>query len=300
MTEGGRIAAGRAGRRVTWVGVAGNVVLVGAKLIAGLLGHSQAMVADAVHSVSDFLTDLVVLLGLRFGRQDADADHHFGHGRIETLAAALVGLSLLLVAGFLVYQAAGQIHDRIHDLPVEPPNWLALAGAMVSIAVKEGLYHYTVRVGRRIRSPAVTANAWHHRSDALSSAAALLGIGGAMIQPDWAVLDSLAALVVALLVGWVGLRVLRDGLREMTDAAPRPEVVRGITACAAEVDGVQHCHDVKVRTSGGQYHVHVHITVDRDLRVHQGHRIAEQVERCLLDAFDDMGEVIVHVDPSDA
>jgi cation diffusion facilitator family transporter len=299
MVGSDRIAAGRAGRRVTWVGIGWNAVLVGAKLIAGLLGHSQAMVADAIHSVSDFLTDMVVLLGLRFGRQDADADHHFGHGRIETLASALVGVSLLLVAGFLVYQAAGQIHDRIHGLPVKSPNWLALVGALVSIAVKEGLYHYTVRVGRHIKSPVVTANAWHHRSDALSSAAALIGIGGAMIQPDWVVLDSLAAVVVALLVGRVGLRVLWSGLREMTDAAPSSEVVRGITVCAAEVDGVQHCHNVKVRTSGGQYHVHVHITVDRDLRVHQGHAIAEQVERCLLDAFDDMGEVIVHVDPSE-
>lgn len=288
-------SSSRAGQRVTWVGAGWNAVLAGSKAVAGWLGHSQAMTADAVHSVSDLLTDLVVLTGVRLGRKAADEDHHFGHARIETLSAALVGISLLVVATFLAYQA---ISDIYHQREVHP-NWLALAGAVLSLLVKESLYHYTARVGRRIKSPAVMANAWHHRSDALSSAAALLGIGGAMLNPAWAVLDSVAALAVCVLIAKVGVNVLWNATKEMTDTAPDPQVVENIRGCIMGVEGVLRTHDIKARTSGGLVHLHVHIVVDRTLRVHQGHRIAKEVESCLRDEFDDIAEIIVHVGPSE-
>jgi cation diffusion facilitator family transporter len=281
-------AGSREGQRVTWVGAGVNLVLVAVKFVLGFWGRSQALIADAVHSVSDLATDAVVLLGVRAGRKAPDQDHHFGHARIETVASAVVG-----VAAFLAYDAGYNVyHHTEHH-----PNWLAVIGAAVSIVVKEILYHYTVRAGRRIKSPVVVANAWHHRSDALSSVAVLFGVAAAQIDPGWHVLDAYAALVVALLITGVGLRVLWRAFKEMTDTAPPPEILENMRACARSVEGVIDEHDLKVRSSGGIYHLHIHITVKGDLTVRQGHAIAKEVERCLLTDIDDVGEVIVHVDP---
>jgi len=281
---------------VTWVGVIVNALLVALKFLAGILGHSHALIADAVHSISDFFSDAVVLLGLHFGRKAPDADHHFGHARVETLASGLVGLSLLGAAVFLGVDAVRHIYG--HTL--SQPTWLAMVGALVSLVIKESLYHYSVRIGRRIRSPAVVANAWHHRSDALSSLAVALGIGGAMISPDWQFLDCVAALVVAMLIARVGLRFVVDVIKEITDTAPPPEVIQEIRECIESVPGVLGEHDVKVRYSGGLYMMHVHIEVDGQLRVVEGHRIAKEVESCLLRDIEEAGDVIVHVDPVDS
>jgi len=287
------LAGSREGQKVTWVGAVANAFLIAAKFVLGILGRSQALIADAVHSGSDLATDAVVLLGIRAGRKEPDSDHHFGHARIETLASAVVGIALLAVAAFLAYDAGIGIyyHNEYH------PNWLAVIGAAASIVVKEILYHYTVRVGRRIRSPAVVANAWHHRSDALSSVAVLAGVVAAQINPDWHVLDAYAALVVALLIAGVGARVLWQAVKEVTDTAPPPEVLEKMHACARGVDGVIDEHDLKVRSSGGMYHLHIHVTVNGNLNVREGHAIAKEVERCLLSDIENVGEVIVHVDP---
>jgi len=283
----------QAGKRVTWVGAGANALLIVAKFIAGIFGHSQAMIADAVHSVSDFFTDVIVLLGLRFGRKAPDADHHFGHARIETLASAVVGGSLLVVAILLGINAT----EGIYDHAPANPTWLALAGAGLSIIVKEILYQYTIQVGRRITSPVVTANAWHHRSDALSSVAVLIGIGGAMIKPEWYILDSFAALLVSLLIAKVGVKILYQAFREMIDTAPSEETVEQMRRCIEGVDGVIDGHAIKVRTSGGLHYVQVHIVVDGGLSVFKGHQIAKQVEVCLARDIASIGETIVHVDP---
>ena len=181
----------RAGHRVTWTGAGVNAFLVVLKLAGGLLGNSQALVADAVHSVSDFVTDAVVLIGLSLGRRAPDESHHFGHGRIETLASALVGLSLIGVAIGLGWRAGQDILAGGGSRP----TWLAVVVAAVSVVAKEVLFQLTIRVGRRIHSPVVVANAWHHRSDALSSVAVLVGVGATLIRPDWHVLDAFAALL---------------------------------------------------------------------------------------------------------
>ncbi|MEW5914548.1 MAG: cation diffusion facilitator family transporter [Thermodesulfobacteriota bacterium] len=287
--------SGQQGRRVTWLGVWVNALLVAGKLLAGIYGHSQAMVADAVHSLSDLITDGVVLLGLRFGRRGPDPRHHFGHGRIETMSASLVGLALVGVAAWIGYQA---LHDIIVQVE-HHPTWLALAAAAVSIAAKEALYRVTVTVGRRINSPAVVANAWHHRSDALSSVAVLLGVAGSLLNPDWHSLDAWAALVVALLICKVGLEVFWGALKEMADTAPSPEVLRNIQSCAAGVAGVLEIHDLKVRSTGGRHQIQLHIVVDAQLNVVNSHQIAKEVEQCLLAEVPNTGEVIVHVDPYD-
>lgn len=285
---------GREGRKITWIGVLVNALLVVLKFIAGIVGNSQALIADAVHSVSDFFTDGVVLLGLRYGRKPPDEDHHFGHGRIETMASAVVGLALIAVAFYLAYRSGMNIflHEETH------PTWLALAGAGLSIAFKEALYQYTVIVGKRIRSQAVIANAWHHRSDAFSSVAVFIGVGGALIKPGWHILDAYAALLVSFFIAKVGADVLWGSLREMTDAAPRQEFLRSIVDCVGKVSGVQGVHDLKVRSMGGTYFIQVHIVVDRNMSVAESHRIVEEARECLHGEFDDIGEIIVHVDPS--
>lgn len=283
-----------AGRTVTLIGALVNGVLILLKFLAGVFGHSQALIADAVHSVSDLFTDAVVLLGLRLGRKGPDEDHHFGHARIETLASAIVGLALVAVALYLGIKAVWNIyrHTECH------PTLLALLAAGASIALKEALFHYTVHVGRRIKSPAVVANAWHHRSDALSSVAVLLGVAGARLKPSWHILDAYAALVVSFFIIRVGLDILRASLREFTDTAPNPEILDRISRCTLGVDGVRDMHDLKVRTSGGLYHMEVHIVVDGRLTVAEGHRIAKAVEGCLAEEVENLERIIIHVDPA--
>ncbi|MCB2227670.1 MAG: cation diffusion facilitator family transporter [Desulfarculaceae bacterium] len=284
----------RDGQHVTWVGLWANLALAIGKFLAGTWGHSSAMVADAAHSLSDLVTDGVVLVGLRLGRSAPDHRHPFGHGRIETLSAQVVALILVGIAVLLGWEAI----ENLLAARAQHPNWLALTAAVVSILAKEALYRYTVAVGKRIKSPAVVANAWHHRSDALSSIAVLVGVAGAMIHPAWHSLDSWAALVVALLVAKVGVRVFWGALQEMIDTAPGEEVVKGIEACALGVPGVKGVHDLKVRSVGGRYQMQLHVVVDSALSVVQGHDIAKEVERCVLGDVKDAVEVVVHVDPA--
>jgi cation diffusion facilitator family transporter len=285
---------GREGGRVTWIGVWVNLTLALGKLLAGIYGHSQALVADAAHSVSDLITDGVVLVGLKIGRAAPDERHPFGHGRIETLSSLVVSLALVALGVYLGYEAVEQLARGAEH----HPSWLALAAAAVSIAVKEALYRYTVAVGQRIKSPAVVANAWHHRSDALSSVAVLLGVAGVMIEPAWHSLDAWAALVVAILVAKVGGEVFWGALKEMTDTAPGVQVVGSIERCALGVAGVLEVHDLKVRSIGGRYQVQLHVVVNGRLSVLQGHAIAKEVERCVLMEVEDAIEVVVHVDPA--
>jgi len=283
-----------AGQKVTWVGAVANALLIGFKFAAGIFGHSQALIADAVHSVSDLFTDVIVLIGLRIGKKAPDEEHHFGHARIETLASMVVGLSLIATAIYLGIEAGLNIyrHAEYH------PNRLALIGAGVSIAIKEALYHYTIHVGRRIKSQLIVANAWHHRSDSLSSVAVFIGVTGALIKPAWHILDAFAALLVSFFIIKVGLQILGKSLREFTDTAPPPEIMNKISQCTKSVEGVLDTHDLRVRTSGGFYQMEAHIVVDGQLTVAEGHKIAKAVESCLIEEVEDLDRVIVHVDPA--
>jgi len=289
-----RALSAKEGRTVTWVGALVNGVLIVLKFAGGIFGQSQALIADAVHSVSDLFTDIIVLVGLRMGRKAPDERHHFGHARIETLASFMVGLALIATALYLGIEAALNIYHHT----VCHPTKLALLGAGVSIVLNEALYHYAVRVGRRIRSRLIVANAWHHRSDALSSVAVLIGVSGALIRPSWHSLDAYAALLVSFFIVKVGLDILKDSLREFTDTAPPPEILDTITSCARGVPGVISVHDLRVRTSGGLYQMETHIVVDGQLTVFEGHRIAKEVETCLAEEVAGLDRVIVHVDPS--
>ena len=292
MTES-EISSVKAGRKVTLLGLFINTFLILLKFSAGIFGDSQALIADAVHSISDLFTDAVVLLGIKIGSKPPDEEHHFGHARIETLASAIIGLALIGTAVYLGFDAALSIHRHTEY----HPTGIALIGAGVSIALKEALYRYTVLIGRRMKSQLIVANAWHHRSDALSSIAVLLGVGGTLIKPSWHILDACAALIVSFFIIKVGLDILWKTLREFTDTAPRPEILEKLMQISRAVEGVMDAHDLRVRTTGGFYQAEIHIVVDGQLTVVEGHRIAKTVEHCLTEEMDELDRVIVHVDP---
>jgi len=289
------IASDDSGRSVTIVGALVNIFLIILKGLAGVFGHSQALIADAIHSISDLFTDVVVLLGLRYGRRAPDAEHHFGHARIETMASTIVGMALIGTAIYIGKDAALNIyrHAEYH------PKGMAVVAAAIAVALKEALYHFTVHVGRRIKSRLLVANAWHHRSDAFSSVAVLLGVTVAYFKPTWNILDSYAALLVSFFIIKVGYEIIIQTINEFTDAAPKSEILDKIKKCAMSVDGVIQAHDLRVRISGSRYQMEIHILVDGRLSVLKGHRLAKTVEKRIEEEVDDVGSMIVHVDPAE-
>ena len=289
------IASDDSGRSVTIVGALVNIFLIILKGLAGVFGHSQALIADAIHSISDLFTDVVVLLGLRYGRRAPDAEHHFGHARIETMASTIVGMALIGTAIYIGKDAAINIyrHTEYH------PKGMAVVAAAIAVALKEALYHFTVHAGRRIKSQLLVANAWHHRSDAFSSLAVLLGVTVAYFKPTWHILDSYAALLVSFFIIKIGYEIIIKTINEFTDAAPKGEILDKIKKCAMSVDGVIQAHDLRVRISGSRYQMEIHILVDGRLSVLQGHRLAKIVEKRIEEEVDDVGSMIVHVDPAD-
>lgn len=284
----------REGRKVTLIGMAVNVLMIALKMLGGWLGHSQALIADGVHSITDLTNDAVVLWGLSAGSRPADDSHPFGHGRVETLASMVVGGALLLVAVSLGFRSARDIYMHVE----RHPTFLTIVAAVFCILSKEAMSRYTTHIGRKIMSPVVLANAWDQRSDALSSVAALIGVGGAWLNPDWHILDSYAAMVVSLMIFMVGLGVIRNSLKEFTDVAPPPDIMQQLESCARKVAGVIDVHDLKARTSGGLVQLEVHIVVDGGLSVTEGHAIAKEVEACLLAEVDQVLQVTIHVDPA--
>lgn len=281
----------REGKRVTWIGVWVNAALSLAKAAGGILGGSQALLADALHSVSDLASDAVVLFALRFSGEPADHQHPYGHGRMETAAAFSVGLILLMAGVYMLYRSVG-------DLWIPRPyglNFLALPFIVLAVALKEGLYLITLRVGRRTSNQALIANAWHHRSDAISSIATLAGVAIALLG-YWRA-DAIAAAGVAGLVIWAGVRIARESLGDLVDTAPTEEVLARIRAAIEEVEGVKNVHGLRTRRIGPHFFVDVHIQVDATLTVATGHLIAHQGQDAVLSKVGEVSEVNVHVEP---
>lgn len=286
----GNIASGL---RVTWVGVGVNVVLIVFKLWAGLIARSQALIADGIHSISDLFGDFVVLFGLRWSRKDADEDHQFGHARIETISSMIIGLLLILVSIGLLYNG----FEAIFAHEVSRPSLFAVYAALISIVLKEALYWYTLAVGKKLRSPAVIGNAWHHRTDAFSSVAVLIGVGATYINPDWHLADAYAAILVTVFIVRVGASLVWSAFKELSDTAPDRGLVIRMMQEARAVEGVHQVHDLRARHSGPQIFAELHIVVDPQLTVRAGHDIARTVKYRLLDNFEDVTRVIIHVDP---
>lgn len=282
-------------RRVTLVGAVANLLLAVAKLVYGVIGHSQALVADGIHSLSDLLSDVLVIVAARQASQEADAEHPYGHGRFETAATVALGAILMAVAAGLAWEAVARLLEPaalLQPLPV------VLVVAFASIVAKEGLYQYTMWVARRHRSDLLKANAWHHRSDAISSVVVLAGVGGTLAGMPY--LDGVAAVAVALMVAKVGWDLALSGVQELVDTALEPELVAAIREKILAVDGVRDLHLLKSRRMAGEALVDVHILLeDPFLSVSEGHHISETVRGRLIRDFDDITEVMVHIDPED-
>jgi cation diffusion facilitator family transporter len=284
----------RVKRRVTLVCAALNLLLAGLKLFLGVVGQSQALVADGIHSLSDLASDAMVLVAIRFARDDADEEHPYGHARFETVATMILGLLLLLVAGGIVMDAAGRI---AHPELLSKPGFLALSGAAVSIVVNEWMFWYNVRAARQLKSDLMRANAWHHRSDAISSIIVLIGIAGSMA--GYPALDAVGAIGVSLLIGKIGWDLGWAGVRELVDTGATTEQLDEMGNTIRGVDGVEAFHDLRTRRMGQKLLVEVHVLVASQVTVSEGHMIGDRVHAELMRKYEYVSEVLVHVDPED-
>ena len=284
--------------RVTFVGLVVNLVLSLLKLAAGVVGRSGAMVADAVHSFSDLATDIVVIAFARISAKPRDTDHDYGHGKYETLATIIISIALGVVgAGILVNSIRG-IRTVIDGGLLPRPGAVALVAAVVSIAVKEILYRYTVRVGRRIDSPSVVANAWHHRSDALSSLGTLLGIGCAFFLGDkWRIADPIAALIVSVFIFKIAFDLIRTGLGELLEQSLPEEVEKEILGIVAANPRVREPHNLRTRRIGAAIAIEVHVRMDGKMTVEESHELTVDIEQRLRERFGEGTMIAIHVEP---
>ena len=285
--------------RITFVGSVGNLILLLFKFVAGIWGHSSAMLADAVHSLSDFVTDVVVIVFVNISSKPKDAGHDYGHGKYETLATSIIGLALLVVGVSLFWDSLHKVFDYwVLGEPLESPGWIALMAALVSILIKELLFQITYRVGKRQNSQAVIANAWHHRSDALSSIGTTLGIGGAiLLGPDWHVLDPLAAMVVSVFIVKVSLELMIPAINDLLEQSLPKEVENEILSIISENPKVKEPHNLRTRRIGNDFAIEVHIRVDGDMSVREAHALTKEIERKLYQKYGNTKHVVIHVEP---
>ncbi len=280
--------------RASYVGAAINVFQTLIKISFGILGQSAALVADGIHSLSDLLSDLLVIIAVRLGSREADHEHPYGHRRFETIATVILGVGLIAVGGAIAWSVMERMAHPEH-LPV--PNGLSLAIAAVSILVNEWLYQYTKRIAKKTRSKLLLANAWHQRSDAISSLVVLFGIGAVML--GYPLADAIAAVVVALMVAKIGLNLVLESIKELVDTSLSPELVAEIKTAINAIDGVEGVHLLRTRQMGEDALIDAHIIVDPRITVSEGHMIGDIVRDDLIRRFDDVMDVLVHVDPED-
>ena len=284
--------------KVTIVGGAVNVVLLIFKFVAGIVGHSAAMVADAVHSLSDFITDIIVLLFVHISGMPKDKSHDYGHGKYETLAMTIIGMALLTVAVGIVYNGVVKIIAWLNGQDLEAPGTLALWAALLSVAMKEGVYRYSMVKARQLNSQAVEANAWHHRSDALSSIGTAVGIGGAILLGQrWTVLDPVASVIVGLFIIKVSVDLLRNGIGDLMEQSLPDDVETEILQLAASVPGIEQPHDLRTRRIGNHYAIELHILMDGDIPLREAHDKASEIEDLIRQHYGEETHIAVHVEP---
>jgi cation diffusion facilitator family transporter len=293
VSEADPLAIEEAIRQVTWVGLVVNLLLAGAKFLAGTLAGSRALVADAVHSLSDLVTDVVVLVGAGMWTVPADAGHPHGHGRIETVVSAAIGFALGAAGIGLAWSALVALHQGV----ASSPGWLAFWMGCVSVVTKEWLFRWTFRVGKRYRSSALLANAWHHRSDALSSIPVAVAVAGSRLHPEWHFLDHVAAILVSMLILYVAWTIIVPAIAQLTDAGLSEEEVERLVQLVLQTEGVRATHEIRSRYIGTKLQVDLHILVDPQLTVREGHRIAAAVRDRLLEEVENLADVLVHVEP---
>lgn len=281
------------GRRITWAGMAVNALLIVLKIGGGIAGGSRALIADGFHSVSDFVSDLFVLVGLHFMRKERDRDHPYGHGKIETLVTLAVGLILAGAAFRIGYDAAIALARG----ELSSPGRFTILIAALSLVSKELLYQATVRIGRRLRSEALVANAWHHRSDAWSSAVTFVGISLAVFVPRLRILDAYAALLVSFFVLKIAVEIGWGAIKKIIDTSPPQEFLDRISRAIESVPGVRDCHDLHGRYYADLISMEVHVGVDPAMTVAAAHEIADEVSARVTGTFEEVASLLVHIDP---
>ena len=275
-----------------------NVILLLFKFVAGIVGHSSAMIADAVHSLSDFMTDVIVIIFVRISGKPKDKSHDYGHGKYETLAMTIIGVALLVVAVGILYSGIMKIVAWMKGVELEAPGMLALWAALLSIVLKETTYRYSMVKARQLQSQAVEANAWHHRSDALSSIGTAIGISGAIfLGQRWTVLDPIASLIVGWFIVKVSINLLQRGIGDLMEQSLPDEVETEILYLAASVSGVESPHDLRTRRIGNHYAIELHILMDGDISLREAHDKASEVEELLRQHYGTETHVVVHVEP---
>ena len=286
--------------KVTLAGGAVNVILLAFKFIAGILGHSAAMIADAVHSLSDFITDLIVLIFVHISGRPQDKSHDYGHGKYETLALTIIGIALLIVAVGIFYNGALRIAAWWRGDELEAPGMLALWAALISIILKELTYRYTIRNARKLDSPALEANAWHHRSDALSSIGTAVGIGGAvLLGKRWTVLDPIASVVVGAFIVKVAIELILQGMRDLLEHSLPDEIEDEIMQIAQSEPDVIEPHDLRTRRIGNRYAIELHILMNGNITLSKAHDHADSIESRLKQRFGNDTHIAIHMEPTD-
>ena len=284
--------------KVTWVGFFASLVLSIAKLLAGIFGRSGAMIADAVHSISDFATDVVVLAFVKVSAKPKDEGHDYGHGKYETLATVIIGLALFAVGVGILINSIELIRQVVDGVVIERPGLIALVAAAVSIVVKEALYWYTILTTRCVNSSAMEANAWHHRSDAFSSIGTLIGIGGAyFLGEQWRVLDPIAAVIVSLFIGKVAYNLVKNGLNELLERSLPKELEDEIIGIIMSDSRLSDLHNLKTRRLGAHFAIELHVRVDGAMSVNDSHKLTQSIEKRLKEKYGDGTQVIIHIEP---
>lgn len=284
--------------RVTIIGSVVNLLLLAFKFIAGIWGKSSAMIADAVHSLSDFATDVVVLFFVKVSAKPKDEGHDYGHGKYETLATTIIGLILLLVGTGIFWNGLNRILAVTRGEEIGSPDRIALIAAIISIVLKEILYRYTLSVGKKVNSQAVVANAWHHRSDAFSSVGTALGIGGAIfLGKEWHVLDPVAAVVVSIFIIKVSIQLMTPALNDLLERSLPEEVEKEILTVISEDVQIKDPHNLRTRRIGNDFAIEIHVRVNGELTVRVAHMIATGIEERLRKKYGPRTHVAVHVEP---
>lgn len=294
MTERGKEI-----KRITLWGSAVNIALTVCKIIAGVIGRSSAMIADGIHSLSDLLSDIVVLIFTHISSKGQDRNHSFGHGKFETLATLIISVILVVVGGKLMGGGVKSIIHVINGGTIPSPGYIALAAAVISIISKEILYHATVRVGKKTGSTVVIANAWHHRSDAFSSFGSLIGIGGAIFLGDrWTILDPLASCIISAAIIVVAVKMALPSLEELLETSLPEDIENEIKEIASSVTGVVDIHEMKTRRNGISFIIDAHITVSPEITIVMAHDIATNVEEAIRERFGQETQINIHIEPS--
>lgn len=288
-------------QRVTWIGFFSNILLAITKFLAGVFGHSQVLIADAVHSMSDLATDIAVLVGSRYWDQPADNEHQYGHAKLETLITLLIGSALGIVGYELISNAIMILYDMIfgnHETTALPNVW-ALSAAIFSILLKEWLFHITASAGKKAHSTATVANAWHHRSDALSSIPAALAVGATLVLGEkYAFLDPIGTIVVGLMIFYTAFLIIRPTFNSLLDASGGSDLTNKINNAVLSIDGVQGVHKIRTRPLGAYlYGVDLHIQVDPNMNVRDAHVLSHHIKNELRSKFPDIVDTTVHVEP---